>query len=84
MDKGGKCIYVEEMGNEDVGRVGETDENRLFGSRAGKTDRQLKSPQTVVGSSKPKNPSLPPIDGYYTASFLGSAGILPPMNKLVE
>jgi len=84
MDKGGKCIYVEETGNEDVGQVGETDENRLFGSRAGKTDRQLKSPLTVVGSSKPKNPSLSLIDGYYTASFLGSAGILPSMNELVE
>ena len=76
--------YVEEMGNEDVGWVGETDENRLFTSGAGKMDRQLKSPLTVVGSSKPKNPSLPPIDGYYTASFPGSVGILPSMNELVE
>jgi len=84
MDKGGKRIYVEETGKEDVGWVGEMDENRLFGSGVGKTDRQLKSPQTVIGSSKPKSPSLPPIDGYYTASFLGSAGILPSMNELVE
>jgi len=84
MDKGGKHIYVEETGNEDVGQVGEMDENRLLASRAGKTDRQLKSPLTVVRSSKYKNPFLPLIDGYDTASFLGSVGILPSTKELVE